>query len=79
MEYSQKWDTLTFGLSNEETAKETFSFPIKKVKFIEPEIMWGGGVGSPTCNKNSHGLNAAFFKKLVEYAHSMIADELRGD
>ena len=71
---------LTFALSNELTARETFGFTISKMKFIEPEIKWGGGgVGSPNCKKGSHGLNAAFFKTLVEYAHSMIAEELRGD
>lgn len=80
VEYSQKWAMLTFALSNEQTARETFSFTINKMKFIEPEIKWGGGgVGSPNCKKNSHGINAGFFKMLVEYAHSMIANELRGD
>ena len=80
VEYSQKWQMLTFALSNEQTARETFSFSINKTKFLEPEVRWGsGGVGSPTCKKKSHGLNANFFKMLVEYSHSMIADELRGD
>ena len=80
VEYSAKWRMVTFALSDELSGRETFNFPIQKTTFVESEINWGtGGVGSPNCKKGAHGLNATFFKILVEYAHSMIADELRGD
>ncbi|MDA8638772.1 metallophosphoesterase [Candidatus Poseidonia alphae] len=78
VEYSAKWRMVTFALS--EGSRETFKFPVPKTVFVESEVPWGtGGVGSPNCKKKAHGLNAKFFKLLVEYAHSMIADELRGD
>ena len=80
VEYSAKWRIVTFALSEEMSGRETFNFSVQKTIFGESKVPWGtGGVGSPNCKKGPHGLNAAFFKILVEYAHSMIADELRGD
>ena len=78
VQYNAKWRIVTFMLS--EGVRDTFTFTIQKTQFVESEINWGtGGVGSPNCNKRSHKLNSGFFKILVEYAHSMIAKELRGD
>ena len=71
---------VTFAVSEEMSGRETFNFPVQKTNFVESKVPWGtGGVGTPNVKKKSHGLSPEFFKMLVEYAYSMIADELRGD
>ncbi len=80
VEYKSTWRIVTFALSEPASGRETFTFEVQKANFVESEVPWGtGGVGSPNVKKKSHGLNPRFFKILVEYAHSMIADELRDD
>ena len=70
---------VNFALSEEKSGRETFFFSVQKTNFVESELAWGtGGIGSPNVKKRSHGLSPQFFKALVEYAHSIIADELRG-
>ena len=80
VEYSVEWHLITFALSEEMSGRETWSFEVRKPIFVKSELSWGsGGVGSPNCKNKSHGLSPQYFKMLVAYAHSMIADELRGD
>ena len=78
VEYWKNWNMVTFSITNESTNRDTISYQILIERFIEPELDWSE-IGKPKVNKNSHGMNQTIFIKLIEYVHSMIVDELRGE
>ena len=79
-EYNNEWRMITFSLPNEEVKNPRFEFALSKEFIIQSEIPWGqAGVGNPIVKKKRHGLNAKFFKILVDHVHPFIAKELGDD
>ena len=78
VEYSKKWTRVTFSITEESTKRDTISFPISSELFTEPELDWSK-IGKPKLKKKLHGMNSNIFQELIEYVHSSIIEELRGD
>ena len=75
--YSNNWRVVHFLIHEKSTDKELYSFAIPKGFFIEEKLDFDK-FGNPSVNNRAHGINPRFFKVLINYAHDILADNLRG-